>query len=73
MKKNKKQRIDNETAKQKAETDNTIKIANAKADADANRELDKSLTPAVLKARQIEALTKANVVYVPYGTSLIAK
>ena len=68
-----KQRIENATALEKAKTDNDIKIANAKAEADANRELDKSLTPAVLKARQIEALTKANVVYVPYGTSLIAK
>lgn len=68
-----KQRIENATAFEKAKTDNDIKIANAKAEADANRELDKSLTPAVLKARQIEALTKAQVVYVPYNSSIIAK
>lgn len=68
-----KQNIDNETAKKKADTDNAIKIANAEAEAEANRIVAKSLTPAVLKARQIDALTKANVVYVPYGTSLIAK
>lgn len=67
------QRIENATAKEKAETDNAIKIANAKAEADANRKLDKSLTPAVLKARQIEALTKAQVIYVPYNSSIIAK
>lgn len=68
-----KQRIENATALEKAKTDNDIKIANAKAEADANRELDKSLTPAVLKARQIEALTKAQVIYVPYNSSIIAK
>lgn len=66
-----KQRIENATALEKAKTDNDIKIANAKAEADANRELDKSLTPAVLKALQIDALTKAQTVYVPAGSNIL--
>lgn len=66
------QRVENATAKEKAETDNSIKIANAKAEAQANEELAKSLTKAVLEARRIEALTKAQTVYVPYNSTIIA-
>ena len=67
------QRIENATAKEKAETDNAIKIANAKAEAQANEELAKSLTKAVLEARRIEALTKAQTIYVPYSPTIMAK
>jgi hypothetical protein len=49
-----------------------LKIANAKAEAQANEELAKSLTKAVLEARRIEALTKAQTVYVPYNSTIIA-
>lgn len=68
-----KQNIDNETAKFKAETDNSIKIANAEAEARANEILAKSLTKEVLEARRIDALTKAQTVYVPYNPTIIAK
>lgn len=67
------QRIENATALEKAQTDNDIKIANAKAEAEANDEIAKSLTPQVLEARRIDALTKANTIYVPGGTSIISK
>ena len=66
-----KQRIENATAKEKAETDNAIKIANAAAEAKANDVLSKSLTKEVLEARRIDALTKANTVYVPSNSSII--
>lgn len=67
------QRVENATAKEKAETDNAIKIANAKAEAEANEELAKSLTPGVLEARRIEALKEAQTIYVPYEPTIIAK
>lgn len=66
-----KQRIENATAKEKAETDNAIKVANAAAEAKANDVFSKSLTKEVLEARRIDALTKANTVYVPSNSSII--
>lgn len=68
-----KQRIENATAKEKAETDNAIKIANAEAEAEANSRLDKSLTPEVLEARRIEALKEAQTIYVPYEPTIVVK
>lgn len=68
-----KQRIENATASEKATTDNAIKIANAKAEAEANDRLNKSLTPAVLEAMRIAALERANTIYVPYSSTIIAK
>lgn len=68
-----KQRIDNATSREKAATDNEIKLANAKAEADANRMLGSSLTPEVLEARRIDALRDAQTVYVPYAPTIVAK
>lgn len=67
------QRVANATAKEKAETDNAIKIATAKAEAEANNELAKSLTPAVLEAKRLEAINKAGTVWVvPDGATVVA-
>ena len=69
-------KLENETAKanqERSKTENATLIARAKAEAEANHELSKSLTPEVLEARRIAALEKGEVIYVPYGSTILAK
>lgn len=60
-----------ETRRKVAETDAQSQIIAAQAQADANKILNASLTAELLELRRIEALEKANTVYVPVDTSVI--
>lgn len=69
----KRQITEAETRKQVAERDAAAQITAAQGEAEANRILNESLTPELLLLRQIEALEKANTVYITPGTSLIVQ
>jgi regulator of protease activity HflC (stomatin/prohibitin superfamily) len=57
-----------ETRRKVAETDAQASVAAARGQAEANTILAQSLTPELLKAREIEAITKnTNTVLYPYG------
>lgn len=60
-----------ETRRRVAETDAQSQIIAAQAQSDSNKILNASLTAELLELKRIEALEKANTVYVPVDTSVI--
>jgi regulator of protease activity HflC (stomatin/prohibitin superfamily) len=57
-----------ETRRQVAETDKEAKVIAAQADAEANRIVQESLTPELLRSKEIEAIANnGNAVLYPYG------
>jgi regulator of protease activity HflC (stomatin/prohibitin superfamily) len=57
-----------ETRRQVAETDKQAKVIAAEADAEANKIVQQSLTPELLRSKEIEAISKnGNTILYPYG------
>jgi regulator of protease activity HflC (stomatin/prohibitin superfamily) len=57
-----------ETRRQVAETDKQAKVIAAQADAEANKIVQQSLTPELLRSKEIEAISKnGNTILYPYG------
>ena len=64
----KKEQTQAETRRKVAETDALSKVVTAKGEAEANRVLSQSLTPELLRAKEIDAIrTNPNTVLYPYG------
>jgi regulator of protease activity HflC (stomatin/prohibitin superfamily) len=66
-----KQVTEAETRRKVAETDAQAKVIAAKGEADSNNILNASLTPELLQLRRIEALEKANTIYVPDNSNIL--
>jgi regulator of protease activity HflC (stomatin/prohibitin superfamily) len=60
-----------ETRRKVAETDAKAKVIAAQGEADSNAIITASLTPELLTLKQIEALEKANTVYIPAGSQVL--